>query len=114
MPPAPHYHDQQYQDPDRAITWHGWQQLQAYAMRIRTGDHYLGGENWAHYLRFELAATSQRVVKASLIHLEGETAADIEVSPSAREATVKIVNDQMTIPKGAWGWTLQEIKQSGR
>jgi hypothetical protein len=113
MPPAPHYHHQQYQDPDRAITWHGWQQLQAYEMRIRTGDHYLGGENWAHYLRFELAATSQRVVKASLIHLEGETAADIEVSPSAREATAKIVNHHMTARKGAWGWTLQEIKQSG-
>jgi TIR domain len=113
MPPAPHYHHQQYQDPDGAITWHGWQQLQAYEMRIRTGDHYLGGENWAHYLRFELAATSQRMVKVSLIHLEGETAADIEVSPSAREATVKIVNHHMTTPKGAWGWTLQEIKQSG-
>jgi hypothetical protein len=113
MPPAPHYHHQQYQDPDPAITWHGWQQLPAYGVRIRTGDHYLGGENWAHYLRFELAATSQRVVKVSLIHLEGETAADIEVSPSAPEATVKIVNHHMTTPKGAWGWTLQEIKQSG-
>jgi hypothetical protein len=113
MPPAPHYHHQQYPDPDRATTWHGWQQLQAYEMRIRTGDHYLGGENWAHYLQFELAATSQRVVKASLIQLEGETAADIEVSPSAREATVKIVNQHMTARKGAWGWTLQEIKQSG-
>jgi hypothetical protein len=40
-------------------------------MRIRTGDHYVGGENRAHYLRFELAATSQKVIKVSLIHLEG-------------------------------------------
>jgi hypothetical protein len=113
MPPTPHYLHQQYQDPDRAITWHDWQQLQAYEMRIRTGDHYLGDENWAHYLRFELAARSQSVIKVSLIHLEGETTDDIKVSPSAREATVKIVNHHMTTPKGAWGWTLQEIKQSG-
>jgi TIR domain len=111
--PAPHYDLQQYQDPDRTITWRSWQQLPAYEVRIRTGDHYLGGENWAHYLGFELAATSQKVIKVSLIHLEGETAADIELSPTVPDAIVKIVNHQMTVQKGAWGWALQEIKQSG-
>jgi hypothetical protein len=111
--PAPHYDHQQYQDLDRTITWRSWQQLPTSEVRIRTGDHYLGGENWAHYLGFEVAATSQKVIKVSLIHLEGETAADIELSPTAREAIVKIVNHHMTTQKGAWGWTLQEIKQSG-
>jgi hypothetical protein len=37
-------------------------------------------------------------------------AADIELSPTAREAIVKIVNHHITEEKGAWGWTLQEIK----
>ena len=82
-------------------------------MPRRTGDHYLGGENWAHYLGFELAATSQKVIRVSLIHLEEETADDIELSPTVREATVKIVNHHMTAQKEAWGWAFQEIKQSG-
>ena len=42
-----------------------------------------------HYLGFELAATSQKVIKVSLIHLEGETADDIELSPTAREALLR-------------------------
>jgi hypothetical protein len=113
MPPAPHHQDQQYQDPDRTITWRSWQQLPAYEVRIRTGDRYLGGENWAHYVGFELAATSQKVIKVSLIHLEGETAADMELSRTVRDAIVKIVNRHMTTQKGAWGWRLQEIKQNG-
>src|SRR6201987_105840 len=107
MPPAPHYDHQQYQDPDRTITWRSWHQLPAYEVRIRTGDRYLGGENWAHYLGFELAATSQKVIKVSLIHLEGETAADMELSPTVRDAIVKIVNHHMTAQKGAWNWTFQ-------
>jgi hypothetical protein len=107
MPPALHYDPQQYQDPDRTITWHSWQQLPAYEVRIRTGDRYLGGENWVHHLEFELAATSQRVIKVSLVHLEGETAADIELSPTVRDAIVEILNHHMTTQKGAWGWTLQ-------
>jgi hypothetical protein len=82
-------------------------------VRIRTGDRYLGGENWAHYLGFELAATSQKAIKVSLIHLGGETAADMELSPTARDAIAKIVNHQTTTQKGAWGWTLREIKQNG-
>lgn len=82
-------------------------------MRSRTGDRYLGGETWEHYLEFELAATSQKVIKVSLIHLDGETAADMELSPRGRDAIVKIVNHHMTGRKGAWRWTLQEIKQNG-
>jgi hypothetical protein len=113
MPPAPHYHHQQDQGQDRTITWRGWQQLPAYELRVRTGDRYLGGENWEHYLGFELAATSQKVIKVSLIHLDGETAPDMELSPRVRDAIVKIVNDQMTARKGTWGWTLREIKQNG-
>ena len=113
MPPAPEYHRQQYQEPDRNITWHSWQQLPAADVRIRTGDHHLGGEKWAHYLELELARTSQKVIKVSLIHLEGQTAADMELSPAARDAIVKIVNHYATAEKGTWGWAFQEIKQSG-
>ena len=104
---------QQYQDPDHNISWRSWQQLPAYEVRTRTGDHYLGGENWAHYLRFELEATSQKVIKVSLIHLDGEAAADLELAPNERTAVVKIVNHHMTAQKGAWSWTLQETKQNG-
>ena len=107
MPPVPDNERQRYQAPDRNITWRSWQQLPAYEVRIRTGDRYLGGENWAHYLGFELAATSQKVTKVSLIHLEGEMSADMELSPAARDGVVKIVNHHMTARKGAWGWTLQ-------
>jgi hypothetical protein len=113
MPPAPHDHHRQYRGPDRTITWRSWQQLAAYEVRIRTGDRYLGGENWEHYLGFELAATSQKVIKVSLIHLDEETAADIELSPRVRQAIVKIANHHMTARKGIWGWTLQEMKQNG-
>ena len=113
MPPAPHDHHQQYLGPDRTITWRTWQQMPAYEVRIRTGDRYLGGENWEHYLEFQLATTSQKVIKISRIHLAGETAADLELSPRVRDAIVKIVNHHMTALKGIWGWTLREIKQNG-
>jgi TIR domain len=111
MPQAPDDHRQEYTVPDRSISWHGWQQLPAYDMTIRTGDHYLGDGSWAHYLGFELAPTSQKVIKVSLIHLEGETVANRELSPAAREAVVKIVNHRMTEERGAWGWTLQEVRE---
>ena len=113
IPPAPHDHHQQDQGPDRTITWRSWQQLPAHEVRIRTGDRYLGDENWEHYLGFELAAISQKVIKVSLIHLGGETVANVELSPRVRAAIVKIVNHHMTAGKNMWGWTLQEIKQNG-
>jgi hypothetical protein len=110
-PQAPDDHRQEYKVSDPSVTWHGWQQLAGYDVAIRTGDHYLGGGSWAHYLGFQLAPTSQKVIKVSLIHLEGETAADTELSPTAHEAVVKIVNHHMTEERGAWGWALQEIKE---
>jgi len=111
MPQAPDDHRQEYTVSDRSISWRGWQQLPAYDMTIRTGDHYLGDGSWVHYLGFELAPTSQKVIKVSLIHLEGETAANRELSPAAPEAVVKIVNHRMTEERGAWGWTLQEVRE---
>lgn len=110
MPQASDDHRREYTVSDRSI-WRGRQQLPAYDVTIRTGDHYLGDGSWAHYLGFELAPTSQKVIKVSLIHLEGQTAADREVSPAAREAVVKIVNHRMTEERGAWAWTLQEIRE---
>jgi hypothetical protein len=101
--PASHYDQQQYQDPDRTIAWRSWQQLPEYEVRIRTGDRYLGGENWAHYLGFELAATSQKVIRVSLIHLEGETAADIELSPAVPDAIVKICESPNDSTEGGLG-----------
>jgi TIR domain len=98
-------------DKTESVTWHGWQQVAGYDVAIRTGDHYLGGGSWAHYLGFQLAPTSQQVIKVSLIRLEGETAAGTELSPTARQAVVKIVNHHMIEERGAWGWALQEIQE---
>jgi hypothetical protein len=111
MTPAPEDHREDYKVSDRSITWHGWQQLPGYDVAIRTGDHYLGGGSWAHYLGFQLAPTSQKVIKVSLVHLEGETAAGTELSPTARQAVVKIVNRHMVEERGAWGWALQQIEE---
>jgi hypothetical protein len=111
VPPAPASHDQQYREPDSSIAWHGWQELPAYELKIRTGERYLGGENWGHYLAFELASRSQKVVKISSIHLQGETAPDRELSPTTPDALVSIVNHHRTAEKGFWIWTLKADPQ---
>ena len=33
---------------DRTITWDPWQEWAEF--RVRTGDRYLGGKRWEHYL----------------------------------------------------------------
>ena len=100
-------HRKQDREPDSDITWRSWQQLPAYEVRIRTGDRYLGGENWGHYLAFELAPESQKVVKVSSIHLQGDTAPDRVLSPNTRNSIVTIVNDHPVAEKGFWSWMLQ-------
>ena len=53
VPPVPKYSHPQYNQADRSITWHGWQELPGSDVSIRTGDRYLGRDNWAHYLTLE-------------------------------------------------------------
>jgi hypothetical protein len=112
VPPVPKYSHPQYNQADRSITWHGWQELPGSDVSIRTGDRYLGRDNWAHYLTLELGPASQQVIKVSLIRLQGETAADTELSPTARDAIVTIVNHSARAEKGAWSWTLQAEPQT--
>ena len=73
VPPVPEHPHQQYRQADRSMTWHGWQELAGSDVSIRIGSQYLGGGTWAHYLGFELAPTSQKVVKVSLINLYAAT-----------------------------------------
>jgi hypothetical protein len=44
---------QAFNGPDRTITWRPWQQSPKGDFRFRTGDRYLGGQLWEHYLGFE-------------------------------------------------------------
>jgi hypothetical protein len=101
----------EYHDLDRDVSWRNWQEVPSYEVRIRTGDRRLGDGNWAHYLAFELTPGSQKVIKVKRIHLEGMAVGDAELSPSIREAVIKIVNHDMTAEKGFWGWTLQEVTE---
>ena len=110
-PVAPDAHYQRHREPDPNIIWHEWQELPAYELRTRTGERYLGGQDWAHYLGFELAPSSQKVIKVSSIHLQGETAPDRELSPVTRDVFVAIVDHHPTAEKGLWSWTLQAESQ---
>ena len=42
-----------FKGPDRTITWRAWKEAFGGAFRVRTGDRYLGGQVWEHYLAFE-------------------------------------------------------------
>ena len=50
---------------DRTITWQQWQEWAEF--RVRTGDRYLGGERWEHYLAFGLIC-SQRKSFVNKVH----------------------------------------------
>ena len=61
-----------FEGPDRTITWRPWQQSPEGSFRFRTGDRYLGGQVWEHYLGFELYRASAKPIKLSMIRLESE------------------------------------------
>jgi hypothetical protein len=97
---------------DRTITWHPWKEWAEF--RVRTGDRYLGGERWEHYLAFGLYRPSAKKIKISTISLAGELVPDVEIAPGRRYAIVKITNVNMTAHKGRWNWTAQEMRPRNR
>jgi hypothetical protein len=96
------------QGADRTITWHPWQMWADF--RVRTGDRYLGGEQWEHYLGFELCRPSTRRIKISMIYLGAEAAPDVQIAPGKRYAILKITNSNMTAHKGRWSWIAKEVR----
>ena len=99
--------------PDRTITWRPWHENQEGDFRFRTGDRYLGGQSWEHYLAFEEYRTSNRATKLSMIHLGSEgVPEDVVIRPGLRYAIVKVTNGTMTARKGVWSWTAQEVNYS--
>ena len=97
---------------DRTITWRPWQEWAQF--RVRTGDRYLGGERWEHYLGFELYRPSTKKIRLSMIYLGSEAVPDAVIGPGRRYAIVKVTNSAMTAHKGRWIWTAQEMPPRNR
>ena len=96
--------------PDRTITWRSWHQSPEGDFRFRTGDRYLGGQVWEHYLGFEQYRASVKAIKLSMIHLGNEDVREeVVIRPGLRYAIVKVTNGTMTAHKGVWSWTAQEV-----
>ena len=100
------------QGADRTITWHPWQELIEF--RVRTGDRYLGGGRWEHYLGFELYRPNAKKINISMISLAGEFVPDVMIAPGRRSAILEVTNSNMTAHKGGWSWTAQEIGARNR
>ena len=99
--------------PDRTITWRPWHQSPGGNFRFRTGDRYLGGQSWEHYLAFEQYRTSNKATKLSMIRLGNkDILEDVVIRPGLRYAIVKVTNGTMTARKGVWSWTAQEVDYS--
>src|SRR5580692_10536609 len=99
-----------FKGPDRTITWRPWQQSPEGNFRFRTGDRYLGGQVWEHYLGFEQYPASVQPIKLSMIRLGGEEVREeVMIRPGLRYAIVKVTNGTMTAHKGSWSWTAQEV-----
>src|SRR6516165_10637732 len=97
---------------DRTITWQPWQEWADF--RVRTGDRYLGGERWEHYLAFGLYRPSAKRIKISMIYLATEPLSDVEIAPGRRYAILKVINSSMTAHKGRWNWTAQDMGPRNR
>ena len=97
---------------DRTITWQPWQEWADF--RVRTGDRYLGGERWEHYLAFGLHRPSAKRIKISMIDLATELVSNVEITPGRRYAIVKVTNSNMTAHKGHWSWTAREMGPRNR
>jgi hypothetical protein len=114
--PAPtvrHYRSSReaFNGPDRTITWRAWEEASGGEFRVRTGDRYLGGRVWEHYLGFEQDRASVKPIKLSMIRLGSEEVAEeVVIRPGLRYAIVKITNGTMTTHKGTWTWTAGEVQ----
>jgi hypothetical protein len=100
------------QGADRTITWRPWQDWAEF--RVRSGDRYLGGERWEHYLAFGLYRPSAKKIKISMIYLATEVVPDVVIAPGRRYAIVKVTNSNMTAHKGRWSWIAQEVQSTNR
>lgn len=99
-----------FRGPDRTITWRDWKETPGGEFRVRTGDRYLGGQVWEHYLGFEQHPASGKAIKLSLFHLASEYVDEVVfLRPGTRYAIVKVTNGSMTARKGVWNWTAQEV-----
>ena len=99
-----------FEGPDRTITWRAWKEASGGEFRVRTGDRYLGGQVWEHYLGFELYRASVKPLKLSMIRVGSEAIPEeVVIRPGLRYAIVKVTNDTMTAHKGMWSWTAQEV-----
>jgi hypothetical protein len=99
-----------FEGADRTITWKAWHQSPQGNLRFRTGDRYLGGQVWEHYLGFELYK-AVKPINLSMIRLGSEEVREeVVIRPGLRYAIVKVTNDKMTAHKGTWSWTAQEVQ----
>jgi len=105
--PYTRYH-KSFKGPDRTITWQAWKEVPGGAFRWRTGDRYLGGEQWEHYLCFEQHPGQPKAITLSMIHLDSESVEDVMLRPGLRCAILKVTNHMMTAHKGVWKWTARE------
>ena len=95
---------------DRSITWHAWKVAPGGEFRVCTGNRYVGGTKWEHYLGFEQHRASSKEIKLSNIHLGSEDVwEDVVIRPGSRYAIVKVTNGSMTAHKGVWSWIAQEV-----
>jgi len=105
--------EETFKGPDRTITWRPWQESPGLDFRFRIGDRYLGHGEWEHYLGFEQHPGSVKAIKLSMIHLGNEDVREeVMIRPGSRYAIVKITNGTMTVHKGVWRWTAQEVNLS--
>jgi hypothetical protein len=112
-PTVRHYRSSReaFNGPDRTITWRAWKQASGGEFRVRTGDRYLGGQVWEHYLGFEQYPGSVKQINLSNIRLGSEVVPEnVMIRPGLRYAIVKITNGTMTAHKGMWSWTAEEVQ----
>jgi hypothetical protein len=93
---------------DRTITWRAWKEAPGGEYRVRTGDRYLGGQVWEHYLGFEQRPGLDKSIKLFMIRLGDEDVhEDVIIRPGSRYAILKVTNGTMTAHKGLWTWSVQ-------
>lgn len=112
-PTVRHYRSSReaFNGPDRTITWRAWKEASGGEFRVRTGDRYLGGQVWEHYLGFEQYPGSVKQINLSSIRMGSEVVPEnVMIRPGLRYAIVKITNGTMTAHKGMWSWTAEEVQ----
>jgi hypothetical protein len=99
-----------FEGSDRTITWHAWKEVPGAEFNVRTGDRYLGGQKWEHYLAFERHRASVKAIKLFMIRLGAEDVREeVVIRAGLRYAILKVTNNTMTARKGVWSWTAQEV-----